>query len=244
MTSIFVGTLFNGEAEFDNHLTAISHQVDIEFHHHVIKNLSEHKAHKQLWNDWQKNRSKFDLFVKIDADTILNRNSALLEISELFDDPTVTGAQIRLKDYYSNSLINGLNAFSPIVNFRNKSKKMFPDRVDFNHKKILFANATQKLEPIGYHCLFPSNRQAFYYGFHRMLKKQYSILKLVAQEWTLSQDEARFWAIRGAKSAKNLMFLNKFYSSRYTEFFYKNQTNKRDNLIDQFVRELTEYEGE
>jgi hypothetical protein len=242
MTSIFVGTLFNGEAEFNKHLESISHQVGIKFHHHIIKNLSEHKAHKQLWSDWQENRSKFDLFVKIDADTILNRKSALLEISKLFDDPNVTAAQIRLKDYYSNSLINGLNAFSPAVKFRNKSKKLFPDRVDYNHKKILFADATQKLEPIGYHCLFPNNRQAFYYGYRRMLKKQYSILKLVAREWTINQDETRLWAIRGAQSAKKFIFLNKLYSSRYTEIFYQNQINKNDNLIDKFVSELTEYE--
>lgn len=242
MISIFVGTLYHGEAEFDKHLESLSHQVDIKLYHHVIKNLSEYKAHKQLWIDWQKNRSKFDLFVKIDADTILNRNSALLEIYKLFDDTNVTAAQIRLKDYYSNSLINGLNAFNPTVKFRNKSKRLFPDRVDYNHKKILFADATQKLEPIGYHCLFPNNRQAFYYGFRRMLKKQYDILKLVAKEWTINQDEARLWALMGAQSAKKFNILNKFYNSRYAEIFYQNQIDKEDKLIDKFVSELTGYE--
>jgi hypothetical protein len=75
-----------------------------------------------------------------------------------------------------------------------------------------------------------------------MLKKQYSILKLVAREWTINQDETRLWAIRGAQSAKKFIFLNKLYSSRYTEIFYQNQINRNDNLIDKFVSELTEYE--
>ena len=241
MTSIFVGTLYNGEAEFDKHLEALSNQVNIEIHHHVIKNLSELKAHKKLWSDWQTNRSKFDLFVKVDADTILNRNSALFEISKLFDDPTVTATQIRLMDYYSNSLINGLNAFSPSVKFSNKSKRLFPDRVDFNHNKILLSDSTQSLEPIGFHCLFPNNRQAFYYGYRRMLKKQYSILKLVAKEWIINQDESRLWAIRGAQTAKKLIYLNKFYSSKFTEIIYQNEIYKTNDSVEKFVGELLKY---
>jgi hypothetical protein len=242
MTSIFIGTLYNGEAEFDNHIESLFNQVDIDFHHHVIKNLSEYKAHKQLWIDWQNNQSKYDLFVKIDADTVLNRNSALFEIARLFEDPEVTAAQIRLMDFYSKSLIAGLNAFSPVVKFRNNSKRLFPDRVDYNHNKILLPGSTQQLEPIGYHCLFPNTRQAFYYGYHRMLKKQFGILKLVASEWIINQDEARLWAILGAQSANKFSLLKKFYSSEFVEIIYRNRSFKNDYSFEEFVSRLLEYE--
>jgi hypothetical protein len=65
MISFFIGTLFNGEAELEQHTNAINTQVGVNYKHHIIKNLSEYKAHQQLFLDWKKNSVDFDFFVKI-----------------------------------------------------------------------------------------------------------------------------------------------------------------------------------
>jgi hypothetical protein len=57
MKSIFVGTLFNSESEFFEHSMAIESQKRVYIKHHVIKNLPEHKAHKELWSDWCNNKN-------------------------------------------------------------------------------------------------------------------------------------------------------------------------------------------
>jgi hypothetical protein len=64
MKSIFIGTLFNGESEFFEHSKAIVSQDKVNYTHHVIRNLPEHEAHRQLWLDWESNQNKFD-FMKI-----------------------------------------------------------------------------------------------------------------------------------------------------------------------------------
>jgi hypothetical protein len=238
MISFFIGTLFNGEAEFEEHTNAIKTQVNVNYKHHVIKNLSEYKAHQQLFLDWEKNSVNFDFFVKIDADTILNRSNALVEIASLFDDPQVTAAQIRLLDYFSNSLIPGLNTFSPKVKFRRKAKRLFPDIVDYNHLKVLKVKETQSLEPIGYHCLNPNQRQSFYYGYHRMLKDQHNILKLVANEWIAHQDESRLWALFGAQAAERSMLPKSLFSSNFIERAYHHQINLITPKFEKFVNRV------
>ena len=242
MISFFIGTLFNGEAELEQHTNAINTQVGVNYKHHIIKNLSEYKAHQQLFLDWKRNSADFDFFVKIDADTVLNRSNALVEIAGLFDDPQVTAVQIRLLDYFSNSLIPGLNTFSPRVKFRRRAKRLFPDVVDYNHLKVLKVKETQSLEPIGYHCLNPNQRQSFYYGYHRMLKNQHNILKLVANEWVLHLDEPRLWALFGAQSAERFMLSKSLFSSKFVERAYQHQINLRTIKFEKFVNRVLNYE--
>jgi hypothetical protein len=239
MINFYIGTLFNGEAELEEHTKAINSQVGVNFTHHVIRNLTEHKAHQQLFKDWKLNSKNFDLFVKIDADTVLNRQTALFEIGKLFDDPLVTGVQIRLFDYFSNSLIPGMNAFSPKVKFKKRTRKLFPDIADYNHLKVLKINETKLIEPIGFHCLKPNKRQAFYYGYHRMLKNQRSLLKLVAYEWKLTRDDRRLWALFGANSARNSNLPKIFFNSKSIERKFHLQKDFIDFDIEEFIYELS-----
>ena len=50
----------------------INTQKDVDVHHEIISGLPEHEAHIKLWQTWNRAKSKHDLFVKIDADTVLN----------------------------------------------------------------------------------------------------------------------------------------------------------------------------
>src|SRR3954447_18957837 len=92
---VFVGTLFSGEAEFDESQSMIRRQEGVAVETHVTSGLPELEAHNALWAAWEAAKKRHDLFVKIDADTILVDEGALSRIHGLFaGDPDVTGAQI------------------------------------------------------------------------------------------------------------------------------------------------------
>lgn len=198
---IFVGTLASGEAEFEKCCQAIECQQDVEVKHHIISDEPEFEAHNKLWESWAKVKSDYDLFVKVDADTVLCRPTALADIFFLFSDPAVTGAQILLHDYFTDRLIAGLNAFSPVVQFRKSSRRLFADRADSNHDVVLKGEAVKHLAPIGWHCIHPHPRQAFHFGLHRALKKQREVVERCASVWLEKRDEPRSWALTGAMVA-------------------------------------------
>ena len=176
-------------------------QQDVEVTHHAISNQPEFHAHNQLWNAWGRAKAGYDLFVKIDGDTVLLRPTALAEIFALFANPSVTGAQILLHDYFTDRLIAGLNAFSPVVTFRQSSRRLFADHADGNHNVVLKGEAVKHLAPIGWHCTHPHPRQAFHFGLHRALKKQREVIRLCAMVWFEKRDTPRSWALTGAMAA-------------------------------------------
>ena len=233
MKSIFVGTLFNGESEYEEHTKVIKSQRGIKLVHHVISNMNEFEAHQKLWSDWREVKSEFDIFVKIDADTVLINDSSLYEISKFFDNPEVSGVQIKILDYFSNSLISGLNSFSPKVKFKKRVSRLTPDKVDFNHGITLKGDHTKHLEPIAFHCINPNFKQSFYYGYHRKLKGQNSLLQQVAFEWFNRNDNSREWAIRGAYVADKVKY-QKFYfkSQKSNNLFIKAQEISSEDLLE------------
>lgn len=203
---IFVGTLACGEAEFEECCKAIQEQAGVVVTHQVIADKSEYEAHNLLWAAWEIARPMHDLFVKIDADTILNRPTALSEIYGLFrDNNRVTGAQVSLWDYFTDSAINGLNAFSPRVKFRKSKSRLFADHADYGHDIVLKHEATAHLAPIGWHAKYPYARQAFHYGFHRLLKGQNDTIAKLITAYQLKGEDGRAWAVAGAGCAKDLL---------------------------------------
>ncbi len=234
---IFVGTLSSGEAEFDECVAAVAAQSGITVTHHIIKNQPEFEAHNMLWAAWESQKHDHDLFVKIDADTVLNRDTALSDIYQLYLDPTVTGAQILLHDYFTDDLISGLNSFSPTVQFRPAQKRLFADHADFGHMKVLKGDAVKHLAPIGWHGKNPSPSQAFHFGFHRKMKGQTDVLKRTAVAWLKHGDDARGWAMAGAASAKWWMVGRSDYASAtFQKCFAKIQNDvARKNTIEKFI---------
>jgi hypothetical protein len=123
-------------------------------------------------------------------------------------------------DYYSNSLISGINAFSNKVKFVNPRYKLYPDHSDVGHKIVLKGESVHFLEPIAWHCKNPSNRQSFFFGYRRRLKKQEDILINVAKEWLSNLDDARKWALIGSYIAERKRFKKfSFSSSKVDQYF-------------------------
>jgi len=199
---VFVGTLYCGEGDFDKCSESIALQKDVDVCHVVIENLPEKEAHNKLWQSWRDAKeSGFDMFVKVDADTVLAHDSVLSEFWSLMkSDSRITGIQAPLDDYFTEGLINGLNCFSPKVVFNDTADELFCDRnVDVNHDRVIKAgNVPIQLIPAGYHCHYANDKQAFHFGLHRALKNQTKIISDVRKSFERHNDRLREIALCGA----------------------------------------------
>lgn len=196
---IFVGTMHTQEGDFPTCIEAIQAQKNVVVSHHIISNLKEKDAHNALWRAWNSAKSSNDLFVKIDADTVLASPDTLSQIWSLFEsNPRLTSVQAPLHDYLTDGFINGLNAFSPKVIFNDTRDELYCDRVDTGHDmRIQSGDVPECLKPAGLHCHFANEQQAFHYGVHRALKGQRSILDKVLHAWKRDRDRIRGFALLG-----------------------------------------------
>lgn len=227
---VLVITLSNGENEFDECVSAIKSQKEVNIEHMIISGKNELDAHKEFGFTWNTRRNEFDTLVKIDADSILMSDKALYNVVKLFETNSVTGVQIKMLDYFSNSLIPGMNAFSNKVKFVTPRYKLYPDHSDTGHGIVLKGESVQFLEPIAWHCKYPSNRQSFFFGYRRRLKNQKDILAKVAEEWLANLDDPRKWALIGSYSAERKQFKKFRFSSFKVDQYFNMNLNKEPQL--------------
>lgn len=203
---VFIGTMHCGEGDYVDCCTAIINQQNVDVHHVTIANMPEKEAHNRLWDQWRKvQHVGYDMFVKIDADTVLANDHVIAEIWKLFQSNTrITGIQAPLLDYFTDGSINGLNCFTPRVLFTDTNDPLFCDRVDVGHDVVIKADGVpNSLKPAGYHCFKSTDAQSFHFGLHRALKNQASLLELVRKAWLKHNDRQRAMALLGAQAATN-----------------------------------------
>jgi len=227
---VLVITLANGENEFDECVTAIKSQKNVDIEHLIISGKNEFEAHKEFGSTWNTRRNEFDNLVKIDADSILMSDKALSNVVKLFEKNNVSGVQIKMLDYFSNSLIPGMNAFSSKVKFITPRYKLYPDHSDTGHGLVLKGESVQFLEPIAWHCKYPSIRHSFFFGYRRRLKNQNDILAKVAKEWLTTLDDPRKWALIGSYSAEHKLFKKFRFSSSKVDQCFDNSFRKEPYL--------------
>ena len=206
MKHVFVGTLHCGEGDFEKCCKMLNAQEGVLIEHLIISNQPEQLAHNMLWSAWRERQQNFDIFVKVDADTVLASKNTLAYIADLMKDD-VTGIQAPLYDYFTDGMINGLNCFSNTVVFKSSDNYLYCDRVDTNHNRVLKANdVPTTLVPAGFHCSEATPLQAFHFGLHRMLKNQTSTIEKVRQAYKKYNDKLRLFVLEGAAAAYELGF--------------------------------------
>ena len=237
MYNIFFGTMYCGETNFSNCKKMINMQKGINFEHYIIENLGEKEAHENLFSKWNEVKNNFDLFIKVDADTVLISDTIAKEIADLmYSENDITGMQCKIKDYFTDDLIAGLNAFKPSVIFKTSSDKLYCDRVDTNHKKVIKgSNMPKGFEPAAYHCYHSSKKQAFHYGLHRMLKNQTDVILKVKNAWNKNKDDIRLYALAGAIEAVNFKDNTNFdyNDKKFIQYFQSVEKN-----IDEYRKRL------
>lgn len=233
MKKVFVGTMSCGEGDFLACCQAIASQRGVQVEHLVIENLPEKEAHNKLWSEWRNRQRDFDLFVKVDADTVLVKDDILSQVMSIMEnEPRITGIQAPLHDYFTDGFINGLNCFSPKVTFQDSADDLFCDRqVDVGHDIVMGSTQVPlTLQPAGLHCHQTTEIQAFHFGVHRALKNQHHILERVKRAWLQHKDKMRALVILGAQ------FSGQFAKTR--RFNYGDK-----ELLDMFDRAVSSYDG-
>jgi len=166
---ILIGTLFCGEKEFNKCTHSLNRQKYKRWDHVVFKYLPNKAAHDTLYNYFMDNSKHYDLMIKLDADMVFITDEALIKIIELFrSNPSLDHAEIALQDWYSNSRILGLHAFSSRVKWKSEAEDLFVDTNPIipGIKKCYWHYPA----PLVIHCPNPSFFQAFHFGVHRGLK--------------------------------------------------------------------------
>lgn len=231
---VFVGTMYTQEGEFEGCLKQVQAQKGVIVSQVIISGLREKEAHNALWHAWRHQGPSHDLFVKIDADTVLASVNTLAQIWELFAaDPRVTGMQAPLQDYMTDGLINGLNAFSTKVVFNDTQDELYCDRqVDTNHDIVLRdKDLPTSLHPAGFHCWNSTDRQAFHFGVHRMLKGQRTVMDRVKVAWDRDHDRVRAFALMGSLMAYRFTPTRRFnYADPEFQAVFEEATKRYDEL--------------
>lgn len=244
---IFVGTMSSGEAEFAESQDSVFTQRDVAITYFLISNEPEWEAHNVLWSSWNAAKDSHDLFIKVDADTILNRDTLFREIADtMLTNPKITGAQIPLFDHFTQELILGLNCFTPQVIFTPSRSKLYCDRVDTNHDIVLRNDAVKHLSPAGWHCKNPHPKQAFHFGLHRMHKNQTDKILQIYNVWCSENRpyDARCFALLGAAWSVHGSDSDKFnYTDHeFNENFEASELLIKNNLastmIENFIKKV------
>lgn len=229
---IFVGTMHACEGDFQMCIDMIRAQKDVIVNHFIVSGLREKEAHNALWRAWRAAQDSNDLFVKVDADTVLASPHTLSQIWQLFAaNSRLTSVQAPLHDYMTNGFINGLNAFSPKVIFNDTQDELYCDRVDTGHDIRIQSNEVPDcLKPAGLHCFHANDRQAFHYGVHRALKGQREVLARVRDAW--NGDRIRAFALIGAQMSPRFVQNRRFnYNDDEFQQAYEEAMTKYNQLV-------------
>lgn len=205
MFRTLVVTLSSGEAEELESRQSVSSQIDCDLTHNTISNFSEQEAHNQLLTLFRDNVDNFDLYVKVDADTIITHANAFKIVHNVISETGAAAAQLGLNDYFSCTQILGLNFYHPKRNlFNPTSDPLFCDRSIVHLAKHLYVNdfKTYNINPVGLHCAYPHDRQAFHYGYHRGLKNRPQLEIEVKTAAIKHKDRARILAVLGFEAAR------------------------------------------
>lgn len=215
---VFIGTMECGEGDFHNCIKSIKIQKDVEYVHFIISNLSEVDANKRLFDAWNQAKTNYELFLKIDADTVLFHNNVVKEFVDLFvKNSNLLGTQAWLYDYMTDSKIYGLSCIRNTVDFSYYTNPLYSNVSDINF--LQGDDLPLSINPAGTHCKNATDRQAFYYGVHKALKNQQHIISKVYSAWKKNGDRARSLALIGARYSER--FTNKLSINYFDQEFNK-----------------------
>jgi hypothetical protein len=158
-----------GENELKGSLGGLQKQIYKNWQKVIFSNLPNKKAHDTLYTYIMDHADEYDLFVKLDADTILRDEYALENIVKYFNDNSnVDQANFAVHDVMSDQDIMGLLVFTNKAKWNGSNEKLFVDYTPtIPGKRLLIWG---KPAPIALHCSNPHLFQAFHYGAHRAIK--------------------------------------------------------------------------
>lgn len=165
---ILVGIMHCIENEFEQCCGAIDRQTLAADDKFVVSNLPNKIAHDTLYSEFMRRASDVDLFCKIDADMVLQRDTFFEECADTFrQKPKLKHIQVAIDDWMTNRKIMGLHIFRSNHLWVKNNESIFVDMVDEDKLK---ENDWDQLAPAAIHCPNPSPFQAYHFGLHKAVK--------------------------------------------------------------------------
>jgi hypothetical protein len=167
--SFLVGMLACGENEKDRAIAALDAQDHDDWDFFLIENQPNKAAQDELYRRFMEAASRYHLFLKLDADMVLRRPTALDEITGYFDkNPDSVGVGIDLIDFYSNSLMPCLVCTTDQVTWGAHNDNLMVDSYFRAAGGLLRVSSSE--EAVALHSPDPAPLQAFRFGVHRAIK--------------------------------------------------------------------------
>lgn len=199
-----VVTLHSGEPDYEHCVEALKSQCNVLIKHVLISGYPEHQAHKMLY-EWFNVAEPCMTRVKLDADVVLKNNDILSTVGRLMqENPCVDRIDPYVDDFLTDSMLKaGLSIYSSRVKFNEPTSPLWCDRNVTVEKHLGTLDTNMS---IAFHMKYCDERTAFRYGFHRGLKSQIHVLKLVKEAYEKHKDRVRAMAIKGFELASSSQF--------------------------------------
>ncbi len=169
---VFVACAYSGENEFEESQKSIDNQNNVEVHKFVVKNKGILEALNEVYQEWEKVKHDFDMFVTVDPDMVILNNDFIRNTwNWLQNNPQYNMFISPVLDFLSNTNIYGIRAYLPSVRFNLCKNKYNPDN-EFDKSSASIKLVDIKKEAPVSHASSPSVRSAFHYGWHRELRSE------------------------------------------------------------------------
>ena len=248
---VLVLTLRTDENEFEQSVAALEAQTHNNWEQVVFTNLPNKEAHDALYATIMQRSGEFDLFVKLDADMVFRDAEALAQLVGLFDaDETLDHVQSVVHDWYTDSPMMGLHAYTARCRWSQRDEQMFVDyRPEFPGHRI---DLTAPPAPFVLHGPDPSPYQAFLFGVHRANKvyqydrllirrgearSQWRNLQRVADHYQRSGDRRLGLLLLGAEDVRDKELSPDSYDIR-SRMAVQERFEERNRLSDDEIREM------
>jgi len=180
---LLVGTLHTIENEFEECITSIKEQRYQNFEHVILKNIPNKEAHDTLYKTFMERADEFDLFIKVDADMVIENKNLFSGIVYKFrKNPLMKDLEIAVYDFFSEQLIWGMHTYRNNVKWQKNEENLFVDSCPVLPEEKIYDDSD--LAPAAIHCKNPSLFQAFHYGVHKALKIIQPGRKNIRKEYT------------------------------------------------------------
>lgn len=256
---VLILSLYSGENEYEESKKSVKEQNYEYIEYRCFENLPNKEAHDRLYKTIMDESSNFDIFIKLDADMILEEKDFILKVVSYFiENDNVDLLSYTVLDYFTNTRIWGINCFSNRCKWNVISENLFVDhQPSFNGKKIKIVDENNMVS----HAKNPSFYQSYMFGFHRALKVvqkdrktpllghsygQYNTLNKLIENYISNNKEVLKYAILGAFTVFNKDYTiceNKLkYLDVYNEEIKKiNQINVKKISIISFIDKIGYY---
>lgn len=210
---LLIITLHAGEQEFAQCEDSIRQQDYPHITHKIIRDMNNVDAHANLYRMIMDASDDYDLFLKLDADMVLNRQTAISEMIAFWqshDKPDHMTFAVR--DFFSDGPITGVHLFSSHCRWKNNIEDdLFPDPNPVLPNKRLIVR--HDIASFVDHAPNPTLFSSFHFGVHRALKafqkgrifarpqgyEAFRILMRTAKHYKRTKDDRLRTALLGAE---------------------------------------------